>query len=99
MPILYYRADHGGVGRIETSDNVTPRLPAGAVEITAEEYEAGSEEMRAAHDAYVEGLRAGERAQAADDLRALLAAGIPESTARRLTSTVGADVEGVEGAA
>lgn len=92
MPTLFYRAAHGGVGRIDYSDNTNPRLPEGAVEIYEDEYLEGLEAWQQERDGHVETLRAGERAQAADDLAALLAVGVPEPTARRLTGTVRLDI-------
>ncbi|TDC27659.1 hypothetical protein E1211_28990 [Micromonospora sp. 15K316] len=60
-------------------------VPPDATEITQAEYEAGVAAVNAANEALAEQQLADDRALAEADFEALVAAGIPEATARRLS--------------
>lgn len=87
---VYYRYDNGAYSAttyegMEPSDVVPPE---GATEITQQEYEDGVAEVEAANAAAAAELEAADRQRACDDYAALIAAGVPEATARRMSGCV-----------
>lgn len=90
--VAYFRHEDGAVSRIAatgTTDSVA--IPEGAVAISEEEHSSTVQAYTTVHEAYVEGLRATENGQQAEDYAALRAAGIPAATAQRLTGHVPAE--------
>lgn len=83
---LYYRLPSGAFAqRTVDGDELTVALPDGAVEVTAAEYETGVAAIREANAAATAEQQAAARQAQQADYDALLAAGIPETTARRLS--------------
>ncbi|MFE7356957.1 hypothetical protein ACFU8Q_28315 [Streptomyces sp. NPDC057543] len=80
----YVRTASGSVMKITDSGSTTV-LPDGAVEITAEEYEATLAAIQAASDQKAADERAQELAAKKDAYDALIAAGIPEASARQIS--------------
>ncbi|MEU0059081.1 hypothetical protein [Streptomyces sp. NPDC006334] len=92
--VRYYQLPNGGLGQMEwTGGEVAPDLPEGATELTAAQYAAAYalwEQARADRLA----ADAAARAQAAQaDYDALIAAGIPDATAQRLSGHTPPDPE------
>lgn len=83
--VRYYRTEAGGIGMVEESHPGSTRLPAGAVELDKAAYDAATAEWQDAKRQHVDELRAADRARLTDDYDALVAAGIPDVTARRLS--------------
>jgi hypothetical protein len=81
----YYRHDNGGYEVVTVTGDAEYVPPAGAVEISQAEYEAGVAAVAAHNDAHLADLRDADRQTALADYQALIAAGIPEETARRLS--------------
>jgi hypothetical protein len=88
---LYYRTADGVLtSRVVTGETVEePALPEGATELTAEQYETALAAVNEARQEHAEELVATDQANAHADYEALLASGIPEATARRLTGYAG----------
>lgn len=86
--------DDGSIGKIETTGG-PPTLPKPGRFVTEEEYRERAEELDAAHREHLERLRREEEARTWADFKALLDAGVPEETARRLSGYTG-PVEGPE---
>lgn len=84
---FYYRHEGGGYSTrtvvVEDGTEVPP--PAGAVEISQSEYRDGVAAVESAHAEYVAGLEEADEVRARADYEALIAAGIPEETARRMS--------------
>jgi hypothetical protein len=96
--IVYYRHANGAYSQQEVSEGSVPQAPAGAVETTAQEYAAGLAAVQEANAAAVAERAAAEREAARADYEALIAAGIPEATARRMSGyTPDPDPEQAEG--
>ena len=95
----YYKFPDGSVSvRTVAFDGVVvdPVPPAGAVAITAAVYNTLLAGLELATRQFVEQLQQAEQLQAAGDFAALIAAGIPPATARRLSGyTVTDDDHGV----
>lgn len=68
------------------ADDIVP--PAGATEITEQEYLDGIAAVEAANAAAAAEQEAADRQRACDDYNALIAAGVPEATARRMSGCV-----------
>jgi hypothetical protein len=82
----YYRYASGAYGeQTVTGYAEPPETPEGAVRISEQAYAAGVAAVESVNAAYVEDLNKAVREVADADYQALLAAGIPEATARRLT--------------
>lgn len=87
--VRYFRSPTGSFGEItESRPGITP-LPEGAEEISAEEYAAALQQWQAQKDAYIADLKAVDAARQQEDYQALLTAGLPEATARRLSGLRG----------
>ncbi|MET7809727.1 hypothetical protein ABZT26_02570 [Streptomyces sp. NPDC005395] len=85
MATIYYRTATGSLVMADVSDGVEPHLPEGAEVLTADEYQAEVDAAEAVREAKREQTRQ-ENAQAARSAYdALIAAGIPDETARRLS--------------
>jgi hypothetical protein len=80
----FYRYADGSLVRIDAT-NTVPQPPEGAVEITQAEYEAGIAAIEQQRQQDLEATQAAELAAAQDAYNALIAAGIPEATARHLS--------------
>ena len=85
---IYYRFADGSVAEkvvtVPAEDTVvTP--PEGATEITKEQYDTELAAIEAANAAALAETQAADRARQREDYEALLAAGIPEATARRMS--------------
>jgi hypothetical protein len=93
----YWRWPDGSVGASvwESSQNGAEAPPprAGAVEISAAEHDAGVAALAAARAEWVGGLVAEEAATALLDCTALILAGVPEATARRMSGCLDLEVE------
>lgn len=63
--------------------------PEGAVEIGREEYEQRLADLKGAHAAYLEELLGADERRTREDYEALLAAGVAEATARRVSGYEG----------
>ncbi|WP_405759418.1 hypothetical protein OG234_13090 [Streptomyces sp. NBC_01420] len=93
MHVLY---DTGAVAEVETTGDVEDYpLPAGAEVITAEEYAQRLADIQAAQQAAADEVAAQEEQQQSDDYAALLALGVPEATARRMSGYTGPTEEEV----
>lgn len=87
----FYRHDNGAFSS-RTVDGVEDAIepPAGATEISRDEYDAGVAGLEAANAQLAADVMAAEQALAREDYEALIAAGIPEATARRMSGYEGA---------
>ncbi|MDP4501085.1 hypothetical protein [Nonomuraea turcica] len=83
--VTYYATPDGSVGQGGSDGIVNFVMPAGAVEITAEEYADAVAEWEKSKAAYVAELEAADRARQETDFDALTALGLPDATARRLS--------------
>lgn len=85
MATIYYRYANGAIGVKTTSGDDAGTPPDGAAVITQAEYEQDSAAIVAGYTQLDEQREAEQQADAHDDYDALLAAGIPEATAQRLS--------------
>jgi hypothetical protein len=85
VPTIYYRTATGSLVMAETSDGVEPQLPEGAEVVTAETYQAEMDAAEAARETVREQTRLENEQQAHNAYDDLIAAGIPDATARRLS--------------
>jgi len=91
--ILYIRHANGAVSQVTTNqDRDSVHVPEGARLISAKAYAKEHAAITAANEEYVGALRLAEEEQQAGDYEALRAAGIPDTTARRLTGHAPAEV-------
>lgn len=81
---IYYRLADGALGSRSVSDGEIT-LPEGAVVLTAEEYQAALDAAEAERAARAETIRAAEREEARTAYEALVANGIADAVARRLS--------------
>lgn len=89
MPDIYF--DFGAsVAKATYEGNVTVPTPAGATVITQAAYNTKSASIKAASAAAGDAARTAQTQNAADDYAALVSAGIPVATAKRLTGHQGA---------
>lgn len=86
---IYYQYEDGSVAHRVTTGGAKPATPEGATEISEEEYRAALAAIEDANRERAEERRAEEQARAKADYEALLAAGIPEETARRMSGYTG----------
>lgn len=85
-PTVYYVIyDDGSLGRIEMWSDEEPQLSKPGRFVTEAEYQAALDEMRGNTAARVAALRDEDQARHEAEYEDLLAAGIPERTARRLS--------------
>jgi len=83
--LKYYRLASGAIESVEITGESGGHVPAdGAVEISEAEYDQELAQIRADREAREQQERAEELQRLADDLAALVAAGIPGATARRM---------------
>ncbi len=84
---IYYRqADGALVARTASgTDPIKPEPPHGAVLIEKAEYDKALQRIERDRETHRNTVRAEESAQLHEDYEALLAAGVAEATARRLT--------------
>jgi hypothetical protein len=82
---LYFRRPDGAVTEVTTTrpENVIP--PEGAVQITAEEYEAALSALREANEAYLAEQREADKARTLADYRVLRGLGVPHDSALRMS--------------
>lgn len=93
-PVTYWVLyDDGSASRIE-STNGEPVLTSPGRLVTEAEYQARVEELEAANAAEIEAIQAEEENRRREDYEALLAAGVPDATARRLSGYQGEGTEG-----
>lgn len=85
---IYYLLAGGGYASVTVTGDAEYDPPPGATVISQAAYELGVAQVEAANAAYVAGLREAEQQAAQDDYEALVAAGIPEATALRLSGHV-----------
>lgn len=87
----YFRTAGGVLASRKTSgDAEEPQpLPEGATELTEEEYGAELADVEAARQEHAEELVAADEANQRADYDALIAAGVPEATASRLSGYTG----------
>ncbi|MGW0086555.1 hypothetical protein [Streptomyces sp. NPDC003393] len=81
--------DDGVTGQLTVTGDGPPVLSRPGRLVTQEEYEAHRAQMQAAHDERIAELQAAETAEALRQFQDLRAAGIPEATARQLSSYTG----------
>lgn len=86
-----YPDESVGVRTVVGVEEVTH--PPGVTLITAEDYQTRLAEIEAQRQADEAATRASEQSQRAEDYEALLAAGIPEATARRLSGHTPQEVQ------
>lgn len=91
---LYFRLPDGSYSMVTVTGDGGYEPPDGAVQITQAEYEAAVAQIEADNAAAVERAREAERAQARAAYEALLAAGLPEETARYLSGYTPDEDEG-----
>ncbi|MFE3378688.1 hypothetical protein [Streptomyces anulatus] len=91
----YYQLPGGSFTASECSgfEERQAPVPDGAVEINAQEYETGVAALEAARAQWAADQRAAEAAAACEDYEALIAAGVPEATARRMSGCTAVEVE------
>ncbi|MEF3119505.1 hypothetical protein [Streptomyces chrestomyceticus] len=83
---FYFRMPDGALSARHTDGHSGEvMLPGGATALTRKEYERALNELNAANAEQINQQMEAERAQLRTDYEALLAAGIPEGTARRIT--------------
>lgn len=76
--------ENGALARIEAvGDEV--QVPEGAQLLTEAEYEERVQQWQEDNDAHVAALKAADRARQTEDYEALIALGVPDATARRLS--------------
>jgi hypothetical protein len=92
---LYYRTAGGLLtSRVISGEDVeTPRVPEGATVLTEAEYAEALAAVQAERAAYAQQLTETDQANQEADYSALIAAGVPDSTARRLTGYTGPNIE------
>lgn len=83
--IYYVNNGDGSVSRIESDSGVAPTLSEPATFISEDEYTAQLAAMQQEHDDRVAAAEAAQQQAAKDDYDALIAAGIPAATARRMS--------------
>ncbi|MER5904331.1 hypothetical protein ABT150_30225 [Streptomyces mirabilis] len=81
----YIRFPDGVLGRITVVGDLEPELPDGAKYVTQEVYEELRAELREQHDTRVAEMLATEKDARRQQYEDLVAAGIPEATARALS--------------
>ncbi|WP_326817852.1 hypothetical protein OIE61_29195 [Streptomyces sp. NBC_01762] len=97
-PVTYWVLyDDGSSGRTESTTG-EPTLTSPGRLVTEAEYQARVDELKAANDAYVAEIQAEDEARQRQDFEALVASGLPDATARRLSGYEGQpDTETPEG--
>lgn len=85
--VRYFRCP-GGSLTAYTGENVPVSPPPGCTEITESEYATELEALEAQNAQHVADLKAVQQANAKADYDALIAASIPETTARRLSGYI-----------
>ncbi|MYX39055.1 MULTISPECIES: hypothetical protein [unclassified Streptomyces] len=89
-PVTYWALyEDGSAGLIKTTTGEEPVLTKPGQLVTEEEYTAKFEELRAAHEAHVAQLQAEDEQRTREDYDALIGAGVPEATARRMSGYQG----------
>lgn len=83
--VRYYRTAAGAVGIVEESDPGSTVLPEDAVVIDKAEYDDALATWQLGKEQHVAELRADDRARLTDDYDALVAVGVPATTARRVS--------------
>ncbi|MEW2568294.1 hypothetical protein [Streptomyces sp. NPDC047070] len=78
---------HGGVGRVDVTNGAEPEVDGRLVDEA--EYLARLEEIKEGRAAYLAGLLAADEQRTREDYEALLGAGVPEATARRMSGYEG----------
>lgn len=81
--------DDGSTGKIDTDTGGAPELLRPGRLVTEDEYMAQVQAVREQQAEHLEDLLDGEAAQQVEDYQALLAAGVPEATARRMSGYTG----------
>ncbi|MFF3665482.1 hypothetical protein [Microtetraspora malaysiensis] len=89
ITVRYFRFPDGSVGRTETSGDGEHVPPAEAVEIDEAEHQQLLAAVRQAQADHAADLAAADEANQLDDYTALVTAGIPERSARRLSGYTG----------
>ncbi|MDX3069794.1 hypothetical protein PV518_48070 [Streptomyces sp. ND04-05B] len=89
MTTYYVIYEDGSLGRIDTDGEGQPPLAKPGRFVDAATYGARSEELAAQHAQHVADLQAADEARTKADYDALIEAGIPEATARRLSGYQG----------
>ncbi|MBA9005904.1 hypothetical protein [Thermomonospora cellulosilytica] len=87
---VYYRQPDGSVSSrsVAGAHAEPPPIPEDATEITADEYQAALEQIRAAHSEQDQRVAEQDRQRQEQDYQALVALGLPAETAQRLTGYV-----------
>lgn len=81
----YYRYESGRYSMRTTTGEGPVTSPDGATEITQQEYEAGVAALEAASQESRDEAAAAAQVLACEDYAALIAAGLPEASARRMS--------------
>ncbi|MET8609837.1 hypothetical protein [Streptomyces misionensis] len=87
--ISYVQYDDGTLAKMTTGPGIDVVLSRPGRLITSEEYDALSAAMTQAHDAKVQAMRDADDARKQNTYRDLVAAGIPDATARDLSGYEG----------
>ncbi|MFF1834252.1 hypothetical protein ACFVXE_08605 [Streptomyces sp. NPDC058231] len=88
-PVTYWVLyDDGSSGRIESTTG-EPTLTSPGHLVTEAEYQARINELNAANEAHIAAIQAEEDERKREDYDALIAAGVPDVTARRLSGYEG----------
>ncbi|GGQ50221.1 hypothetical protein GCM10010250_22280 [Streptomyces althioticus] len=90
---FYVVYDDGSASVMTTTTGEEPPLAKPGAFVSREEYEERQDAIKAARDEYVAGLQAEDERRTREDYEALIASGVPEATARRLSGYTGPDVE------
>jgi hypothetical protein len=81
--------DDGSTGRFVVSEGVPIEITKPGRFVDRQEYEARLEELTAIKEAHISQIEATIDAEKSEDYRALISAGVPETTARRLSGYQG----------
>ncbi|MGW3736689.1 hypothetical protein [Streptomyces sp. NPDC005148] len=88
-PVTYWVLyDDGSSGRVE-STNGEPTLTSPGRLVSEAEHQARVDELKAANDAHVAEIQAEDETRQREDFDALVASGLPEASARRLSGYEG----------
>ncbi|MGO4422754.1 hypothetical protein AB4Z54_29635 [Streptomyces sp. MCAF7] len=90
----YVIYDDGTAGLIKVTGGHEPQLARPGTLVPATRYEARLGELTADHAAYVIQLQAADEARTRQDYEALLGAGVPEESARRMSGHTAPEADG-----
>lgn len=90
---FYVLFDDGSASLMMSTTGEEPPLSKPGRFVDRDEYEARQDEIRTAREEHVAALQAEDERRTREDYEALIATGVPEATARRLSGYTGPDVD------